>query len=149
MLAFKVSARRVSAVLALSISALVHGQHEEPRLVTHDALPILMYDIDVGVGYGAKAFLLNYFGGSESFDVTLFTGTKGKRWYRFVFSRPDFERRQLKQYPFAVDFRLDFDKDIKRSFFGIGNGTSFEDREHYTREPFSDPRRHPSSFTTS
>ena len=97
--------------------------------------PILMWDSDIGFGYGLKMFYLNPLKLNESFDVVLFNSTKGERWYRFVFSLPDFEHRQGKNYPLAFDLVVDYDKWIKNSFFGIGNGSKFEDREYYTREP--------------
>ncbi len=100
-----------------------------------EPLPILSYDTDVGFGYGAKAFLLNQFDYSESFDVVLFNSSKGERWYRLVFSLPDFELRQGKTYPLAFDLLIDYDKWIRNSFFGVGNQSKFTDREIYTREP--------------
>ena len=100
-----------------------------------EPLPILSYDTDVGFGYGAKAFFLNQLGGNESFDVVVFNSSKGERWYRFVFSLPDFELRQGKIYPWALDFVVDYDKWITNSFFGIGNHSSYKNRESYTREP--------------
>lgn len=100
-----------------------------------EPLPIISYDTDVGFGYGAKAFFLNFLKKSESFDITLFNSTKGERWYRFVFSIPDFELRQGKIYDLAIDFIIDYDKWIRNSFFGIGNRSKFSDREIYTREP--------------
>jgi outer membrane protein assembly factor BamA len=100
-----------------------------------EALPILSYDTDVGFGYGAKAFFLNMFGGSESFDIVAFNSTKGERWYRLVFSIPDFELRQGKIYPWALDLVIDYDKWIKNSFFGIGSNSQFQEREYYTKEP--------------
>jgi outer membrane protein assembly factor BamA len=65
----------------------------------------------------------------------LFNSSKGERWYRFVFSLPDFELRQGKVYPLALDLVIDYDKYIKNNFFGIGNESAFGDRETYTREP--------------
>lgn len=99
-------------------------------------LPILMYDTDIGFGYGVKGFLLNYLGGKESFDIIAFNSTKGERWYRMVFSIPDFEIRQGKKYPLALDVVVDYDKWIHNSFFGIGSTSRYEDREFYTQEPF-------------
>ncbi|MBN1273554.1 MAG: BamA/TamA family outer membrane protein [Candidatus Aminicenantes bacterium] len=99
-------------------------------------LPILMWDTDIGVGYGIKLFYFNPFRLNESFDLVLFNSTKGERWYRLVFSWPDFERRQGKKYPISFDIMLDYDKYLKNNFFGIGSGSAFEDREKYTREPF-------------
>lgn len=100
-----------------------------------DPFPIVTYDSDIGFGYGAKLFLLNQLKASESFDLTLFNSSKGERWYRFVFSLPDFELRQGKIYPLAFDLVIDYDKYIKNNFFGVGNGSKDNDREIYTREP--------------
>lgn len=100
-----------------------------------DPFPIVTYDSDIGFGYGAKLFLLNHVHGGESFDLTLFNSSKGERWYRFVFSLPDFELRQGKVYPLALDLVIDYDKYIKNNFFGIGAGSEYGDREIYTREP--------------
>ena len=102
---------------------------------TVEPFPILSYDTDVGLGYGAKLFLLNPVGRNESFDMVLFNSTLGERWYRFVCSVPDLEVRQGRIYPLAVDLVIDYDKYLKNSFFGVGNGSKFEDREYYTREP--------------
>jgi endonuclease/exonuclease/phosphatase family metal-dependent hydrolase len=102
---------------------------------TIEPLPIISYDTDVGFGYGAKAFFLNLLKHNESFDITLFNSTKGEKWYRFVFSIPDFELRQGKVYPLALDFIVDYDKYIRNSFFGTGNKSSYSDMEEYTKEP--------------
>jgi endonuclease/exonuclease/phosphatase family metal-dependent hydrolase len=102
---------------------------------TVEPFPILSYDTDVGFGYGAKVFLLNPLKENESFDMVLFNSTKGERWYRFVFSVPDFEVRQGRLYPLALDLVVDYDKYLKNSFFGVGNGSKFDRREYYTREP--------------
>ncbi|HTX20128.1 MAG TPA: endonuclease/exonuclease/phosphatase family protein [Bacteroidota bacterium] len=102
---------------------------------TLEPFPIVSFDTDVGLGYGAKCFVLNKLGGEESFDCTFFNSTKGERWYRFVFSIPDFELRQGKRYPIAFDLAIDYDKWIKNSFFGIGNRSGYDRREYYSREP--------------
>jgi len=120
---------------------------KEPQVVTplarttFEPLPILMYSSDIGFGYGAKFFLLNSLRRNESFDALIFFSTgvdtvEGERRYRFVFSKPDFDRRQGKAYPLAFDLLVDYDIWINNSFFGIGNGSDFEKREYYTREPF-------------
>jgi len=101
-----------------------------------EIFPIISYDTNVGFGYGIKSFFLNFLGLNESFDLILFNSTKGERWYRFVFSIPDFELRQGKVYPYSFDLVVDYDKWISNSFFGVGNNSSFTDREYYTREPF-------------
>jgi len=100
-----------------------------------EGFPILSYDTDVGFGYGAKGFFLNLLGHRESFDVTLFNSTKGERWYRFVFSMPDFELRQGTEYPFSFDLVIDYDKYLKMNFYGLGKNSRWEDGETYTREP--------------
>lgn len=110
-------------------------QTERPREAASEFFPIVSYDTDAGFGYGAKAFLLDYAGAEESFDLVLFNSTKGERWYRFVFSMPDFEMRQGTAYSFALDLTIDYDKWISNSFFGIGNRSAFSSREIYTREP--------------
>lgn len=102
---------------------------------TFEPFPIVSYDTDVGFGYGAKAFYLNPLGKNESVDLILFNSTKGERWYRFVFSLPDFELRQGRTYPLAIDCVVDYDKYLKNNFFGVGNLSRFDDREFYTREP--------------
>ena len=113
----------------------------EPKTVVQPArfipefLPIVMWDTDIGFGYGLKGFLLNPLGLAESFDITLFNSTKGERWYRFVFSLPDFETRQGRIYPWALDLTIDYDKMISNNFFGLGNASLWGDRESYTREP--------------
>jgi endonuclease/exonuclease/phosphatase family metal-dependent hydrolase len=114
-----------------------------------EPLPILMYDTDIGFGYGAKVFFLNQFGRNESFDLTLFNSTKGERWYRFVFSAPDAELRQGKVYPLAFDLIVDYDKYLNNNYFGIGNGSSRENREYYSREPFDVSILLSSGFTTN
>ncbi len=101
-----------------------------------EALPIFSYDTDAGFGYGVKLFALNHIAYDESFDLILFNSTRGERWYRLVFSLPDFERRQGAVYPLAVDLTVDYDKWISNSFFGIGNTSSYDNQEIYTREPF-------------
>jgi len=100
-----------------------------------EGFPIFSYDTDVGLGYGAKGFFLNQLGWNESFDVTLFNSVKIERWYRFVFSVPDFELRQGKIYPLAVDLTVDYDKYLKANFFGLGNLSPASPKETYVRNP--------------
>jgi endonuclease/exonuclease/phosphatase family metal-dependent hydrolase len=120
------------ALLAAPVSGAGISKLESGRF---DPFPIVTYDSDIGFGYGAKVFLLNQLKAGESFDLTLFNSSKGERWYRFVFSLPDFELRQGKIYPLALDLVIDYDKYIKNNFFGIGNESNYGDREIYTREP--------------
>lgn len=120
------------ARIALPPEAIVNEQIRESE---SEFFPIVSYDTDAGFGYGAKAFLLNHAGENESFDLVLFNSTKGERWYRFVFSMPDFELRQGTVYPLAFDLTVDYDKWMSNSFFGVGNRSAFSSREIYTREP--------------
>jgi endonuclease/exonuclease/phosphatase family metal-dependent hydrolase len=116
---------------ALKLSDTLTLQHES----IIEPLPILSYDTDVGLGYGGKVVVRNQLHANESIDLTLFNSTKGERWYRCVFSIPDFELRQGKIYPIALDLIIDYDKWIKNSYFGTGNTSRFSDREFYTKEP--------------
>lgn len=102
---------------------------------TFEAIPILSYDTDVGVGLGAKAFLLNALGHTESFDVVLFNSTKGERWYRLVASVPDLEQRQGTEYSFSVDLVVDYDTFLQNLYFGVGPDSHSADRETYKKEP--------------
>jgi endonuclease/exonuclease/phosphatase family metal-dependent hydrolase len=112
--------------------------HAPPKksVAMREYLPMISYDTDVGFGYGLKSFFLDQLDLRESFDLILFNSTKGERWYRMVFSLPDFELRQGTVYPLALDIILDYDKYLKNVFFGVGSDTRSEDREEYTREPF-------------
>ncbi len=139
-------------VVSVGLAKQTHARSSDPIVVLQDSskassvvdsvvsstiepFPILTYDTDVGLGYGAKVFFLNLFGSSESFDIIAFNSTKGERWYRLVFSVPDFELRQGKIFPLAFDFTVDYDKYLKNNFYGIGNDTRQENRETYTKEP--------------
>src|ERR1035437_2724229 len=108
----------------------------QKREKSYEILPIISYDTDVGLGYGAKTFFLNYLQCKESFDIVAFNSTKGERCYRFVYSLPDFELRQGTVYPWAFDIIADFDKYIKNNFFGTGEAAGFSQREYYTKTPF-------------
>jgi outer membrane protein assembly factor BamA len=98
-----------------------------------EAFPIINYDTDVGFGYGAKGFFYNYLNHGESFDLTAYNSTKGERWYRFVYSLPDLQRRQGTEYDFALDFILDYDKWINYKYYIEGKDEELN--EEYIREP--------------
>jgi outer membrane protein assembly factor BamA len=100
-----------------------------------EILPFPSYDTDAGLGLGVKIFALNYFREEESVDLTLFWSTKGERWIRTVFSIRDFELRQGEEYPLAFDATIDYDKWVSYKFFGVGNESSYDSLETYTREP--------------
>lgn len=101
-----------------------------------EVFPILSYDTDAGIGYGFKGYIRNIFKGFESYDIILYNSSKGERWYRFQFSYPDYEIRQGKDYGYAVDLIVDFDKWITYYFYGIGNSSLNEDRKLFTQVPF-------------
>jgi len=103
---------------------------------TREALPILMYDTDIGFGFGAKLFGRHMLRRSESVDLTLFGSSKGERWFKAVFSIPDRQIRQRKRYPLALDVTAEYDQWIRNSFFGLGNRSRYEDREYYARETY-------------
>jgi len=124
----------VAAVVLVTAATRCQGRVDSAAS-TFEALPILSYDTDTGFGYGAKAFLLNSLGWNESFDALAFQSSKGERWYRIVFSVPDFEVRQGSVYPLAVDLIVDYDRWIAYNYFGMGSGSRFEDRQIFTREP--------------
>lgn len=63
-----------------------------------EVFPIFSYDTDVGFGYGFKGFFYNFLEKKESFDLTVYNSTKGGRWYQFIFSSPDIQRRQGTKY---------------------------------------------------
>ena len=107
-------------------------QKKEHRF-SYSAFPILMYDSDIGFGFGGKGTVKNIYRRDESFDLILFHSTKGEQWYVFTFSIPDFEIRQGEVYPLALDFRVEYDKRIRSNFFGIGNNSPDNDLQ-FTKE---------------
>jgi hypothetical protein len=103
-----------------------------------EVFPIINYDSDVGFGYGGKAFFYNFLDEKESFDLILYNSTKGERWYRFVFSVIDMQRRQGKKYPLAFDLTADYDKWINYKFYSEAYDFITRERKEqtisYTRE---------------
>ncbi len=98
------------------------------------ALPIAMFDNDIGFGYGAKAKFVDFLGKKESFDLILFNSSKGERWYVFTFSLPDLEIRQGKTYPLSFDLKAEYDKFLKYSYYGQGMDSREEDETILTHE---------------
>lgn len=125
--------KRLRIVLAIILLITSHGNaffqevdnNDETQSNRHkksiSVLPIVMYDSDIGFGFGAKGVAKNYCKRNESFDVMLFASTKGEQQYVLTFSIPDFEIRQGTIYPLALDLKIEFDKLLKSNFFGIGN----------------------------
>ena len=98
------------------------------------AFPILMYDTDIGFGYGGRGKFVDYFKRKETLDLILFNSTKGERWYVFTFSIPDLEIRQGKTYGLSFDLKAEYDKFLSYSFYGIGAGTPEENRTILTHQ---------------
>lgn len=98
------------------------------------AFPILMYDSDIGVGYGGKLRLVSFLGKKESLDLIVFNSSKGERWYVLSFSIPDFEIRQGKAYAVSLDIKAEYDKYMNYYFFGLGTVSQEKDRTLFTFE---------------
>jgi len=63
--------------------SLIHGNQGVLNRRNIEAFPILSYDTDTKLGYGAKLFLFNLLKLHESFDMVLFNSTNGEQWYHF------------------------------------------------------------------
>jgi len=116
-----------------SVSAALDEKTKDTKK-SLSAFPILMYDTDIGYGYGGKAKFVNHFSIKESFDFTVFNSSKGERWYVFTFAIPDIEIRQGKIYPLSFDLRAEYDKYLKYSFYGIGADSREENQTVFTFE---------------
>jgi outer membrane protein assembly factor BamA len=114
------------------IAALDKEKKEHKKSLS--VFPFLMYDTDIGVGYGGKAKFVNYLSKKESFDFIVFNSTKGERWYVFTFSIPDIEIRQSKRYPFSFDLRAEYDKYPKYYFYGMGPDSAKENQTDFAFE---------------
>ena len=101
--------------------------------------PILMYDTDIGFGYGGRVKFVDYLGKKESLDLILFNSTKGERWYVFAFSVPDLEIRQGRTFALSFDFKAEYDKFLNYGFYGLGPGTVDGDRTLLTYEMINLP----------
>ncbi len=96
--------------------------------------PILMYDTDIGVGYGGKGKIVDFLDLRESFDLFLFNSSKGERTYVFTFSIPDLEIRQRTSYGLSLDVKAEYSKYLKQYFFGLGPDSREDDLTYYTDE---------------
>lgn len=126
--------QKVIALLLVLIPLRLWAQPKKPAEKSLSLFPILMYDTDIGFGYGGKARFVQYFSRRESLDVILFNSTKGERWYVLSFSIPDTEIRQGTAYPLSLDIKVEYDKLLKNYFYGIGPNTQEEDLTHFTFE---------------
>jgi len=100
---------------------------EQSRVRTGSVCPILMYDSDVGFGFGGKGIIKNLFYRDESFDLMVFGSSKGEQEYDLVFSFPDYQLRHGTLYPMSCDVHLEFKKVLKSNFFGFGNESDEND----------------------
>ena len=91
--------------------------------------PFLMYNTDIGIGYGGRAKFVNYLSRKESFDFIVFNSSKGARWYVFAFSIPDIEIRQGKKYPISFDLKAEYYKFLNYSFYGTGTDSKKENEK--------------------
>jgi len=123
----------ILAFLTFAGSAAAEGIPDK-RYKSLSVMPILMYDSDIGLGYGGKARFVDYVGRKESFDLILFNSSRGERWYVFTFSLPDLEIRQNKTYGLSLDLKAEYDKYLKYSFFGIGPDSRKEDETVFSHE---------------
>jgi outer membrane protein assembly factor BamA len=101
--------------------------------------PILMYDTDIGFGYGGRVKFVDYLKRKESLDLILFNSTKGERWYVFTFSIPDLEIRQGRTYGLSFDLKAEYDKYLNYGYYGLGPATSEADRTLLTFETVNVP----------
>ena len=123
----KASKTILSVYFFIVFSGLRADVTQNQRKRSLSMFPILMYDSDIGFGFGGKGVVKNQFKKNESFDLMLFGSTKGEQRYMFVFSIPDFEIRQETAYPIAFDLKIDRNKLLNSNFFGMGNDS--EDNE--------------------
>ncbi len=130
--------RLVFTAFLLMISVVISSRADTANVKKRDkslsVFPILMYDSDIGVGYGVKAKFVDYLAKKESFDFIVFNSSKGERWYVFAFSTPDIEIRQGKRYPFSLDVKAEYDKFLKYYFYGIGSGSKKENKAEFSFE---------------
>ena len=101
--------------------------------------PIVMFDTDIGFGYGGRVKFIDYLGKKESFDLILFNSTKGEHWYVFTFSIPDLEIRQGHRYGLSFDLKAEYDKYLSYSFYGIGPAAPEADRTIFAYETINVP----------
>ncbi len=94
----------------------------------------LLYPASRGLGYSASVYLLSPFKMNESFDLTLDNSTGGERFYRFIFSIPDYKLRQRHRYNAALDLKVQYDRNNQNNYFGLGNDSSYSDKETFNRQ---------------
>jgi len=132
----------LTAVIAfafLAVGLLAQGAKDEQGIPDKSykslsPLPIVMYDPDIGFGYGLKAKFVDFLGRKESFDLILFNSSKGERWYVFTFSLPDIEIRQGRKYGLSLDVKAEYDKYLNYTFYGVGQDSLKSEKTIFTHE---------------
>ncbi len=128
---------RIRSLLAPLLAVLAFAR---PALFAEDGgkslslFPILMYDTDIGLGYGGRAKFVSYLAKNESFDFIAFNSTKGERWFVFTFSVPDLEIRQGRAYGLSFDLKAEYDRFLIFSFYGLGPASLEDDGTVLTHE---------------
>ena len=122
--------------LAIISTALVVNAStgKSPLEKSLSAFPILMYDSDIGLGYGGKAKFVNYLSRKESLDAIVFNSSKGERWYVLTFSIPDTEVRQGTRYELSLDIKAEYNKYLKYYFYGTGADSQKSDETQFIYE---------------
>lgn len=110
------------------------GESPKARKKSMSFFPFIMYDTDIGFGYGGRAKFVDYLSGKESFDFFVFNSTKVERTYAFIFAIPDTEIRQGKRYSLSFDLKAEYSKYLKYYFYGFGAGSREEDQTEFTNE---------------
>ncbi len=130
------SAAAALAVLSAGLSAQETGDGSIPErsYKSFSPMPIIMYDGDIGVGYGGKIKFVDYLGKKESFDLILFNSSLGERWYVFTFSIPDPEIRQNRKFGLSFDAKAEYDKYLKYDYYGLGPASSKDNKTVFTHE---------------
>ena len=121
-------------LMVLLLSSDAETSQLEDKGKSLSVFPILMYDTDIGVGYGAKGKFVSYLSQKESFDLTLFGSSRGERLIDFTFSIPDFEIRQRKVYAISLDIRAVYNRILSDIYYGIGPVTKEDDLTNFTYE---------------
>jgi outer membrane protein assembly factor BamA len=130
----KTIARLLLVMCCLRPASAGPTETAQNRNTSWSVFPVLMYDTDIGVGYGGKGKIVNLFRKRESFDLMLFNSSKGERTYTFMFSWPDLELRQRTVYPVSLDIKAEYSKYLKQYYFGQGQDSSKENLTYYTDE---------------
>jgi len=128
-----------AAFLRPSVLAAQETSAEPVAYRSFSPFPILMYDSDIGFGYGGRVKFIDYFKKRESLDLILFNSTKGERWYVFTFSLSDPEIRQGTRYGLSFDLKAEYDKFLNYIYYGFGAGTPEEDGTIFTYETINVP----------